>query len=564
MRFFAFGIALAAATIVSARAGSVVLNTRSDTVDLLALASAADGSASYVDVASGRVPMVPFANLKLRGSPISVWLRFSMSAQAQDRSEWLVTLPRWTESAALYRAGQAPLYTSMYVPFRKRPVDLDVPAFRIVAADFGGPPLYLHLTYYPDTDLTVFLSTRDAFSRTIEPTIAIEGMLFGTLLAVGLLNAFVFATTRDENAFSYVLYIASLLFGELATSAIGDRFVWATLGVTTRLLTYAAQLVASVALYEFTRSFLRTKAEAPVYDRLMVGYLWFYVAFQTVEALAPGGTALEPFVVIAQLGALLLPGYIGFVRLRSGYIPARYFVLSFIPLALGIAASLTYQILQPPLHGAWFWAYNGGEIGIMLQAVVLSFSVADRIRMLERAMRKTQRRLSEASERAKSMESLAHMDTLTGVANRVRFVKALNACVHHHSKERAEFALLFCDLDGFKSVNDRFGHHVGDEVLRIVAARLVASLRGGDLVARLGGDEFAVLLERTSAGQAQDIANTLESALDEPVVVDGTTMPIGISVGISAYPRDAQTTESLLKIADQRMYEAKQERRIRL
>jgi diguanylate cyclase (GGDEF)-like protein len=538
------------------------LDRNGDNVDVLAKAAAADGSASYFDVVSGRVPMVAFAQYKRHGSPVSLWLRFSISAAPeQNRSEWLIVLPRWTESAELYRAGDAPLRTSMYVPFALRPVDLDVPAFRVRDADFGGPPLYLRMAYYPDTDLTVFLETRDAFSRAIEPAVAIVGMLFGTLLAVGLLNVFVFATTRDENAYWYVLYIASLIFGELATSAIGDRYLWATLGVSTRILTYAAQQLAGFAFYAFARTFLRTKTETPVYDRVMVGYLWFGVALQSIEALAPGGSALEPYVLIAQLGALLLPGYVGVARLRAGYTPARYFVMSFIPVAAGFAASLTYQILEPPLSGVWFWAYNGGELGIMLQAVVLSFSVADRIRMLERAMRLTQRRLSEVSKVAKSMESLAHVDTLTGLANRVRFVKSLNDCLERQPKEE-ELAVLFCDLDGFKAVNDGFGHHAGDELLRIVAQRLAGSLRANDLVARWGGDEFAVLLVGTPGEQALHIAKTLESALDEPIVVDGTTMPIGLSVGIAAFPGDARTTESLLMIADKRMYEAKQHRKV--
>jgi diguanylate cyclase (GGDEF)-like protein len=517
----------------------------------------------YAFASDSRSAFVPFSQYTPHGSPVSLWLRFSIEGPARaDRPAWFIVLPRWTESAQLYRAGEPTLSTSMYVSYAKRPADLDVPAFPILERDYGGAPLLLHLTYYPDTQLDVALMTQEASTRSFEPTVTIEGMFLGVLLAVGVLNLFVFATTRDENALWYVLWLVSLAFGELATSSIGDRYLWSAFSVSSRLMTYAAQIASTAVFIMFARTFLRTRAEWPLSDRAMLAYVWAYAAIQTAAALVPGGSVLVPAVLFWQLGGMVLIAYVGVARYRSGYRAARYFALGFVPLAIGLGASLTWQTLQPSMDGVWFWAYNGTEIGIMLQTIVLSFGVADRIRMLEHAMEHTQRRLSEVSEIARVMESLAHVDELTGVANRNRFRKALDEHIRMRAASREPFALLFCDLDGFKVVNDEFGHHAGDEVLRTVALRLIRSLRSSDLVARLGGDEFVVLLEGASADQVARVRKTVETAFEEPIVIGGVTMPVGISIGMAMFPDDGDTSTKLLQFADRRMYESKQRRKI--
>jgi diguanylate cyclase (GGDEF)-like protein len=525
-------------------AASPVVLAGSHHVDVLQGAEVADGADSFAGVVGGRAVFVPFARFTPHGWPASVWIRFSVApALRADRPEWYLILPRWTESAELYRAGAAPLQTSMYVPIAQRPDDLDAPSFPILDRDYGGPPLLLHLTYYPDTDLDVLLMTRGSYSRVVEPTLAIQSAFIGVLLAVGALNLFVFLTTRSRSVFWYVVFIVALFFGELATSGIGDRYLWSALSVSSRITTYAAQVVVSVAFFAFARSFLRTKSDAPVLDRLMLGYVIVYALLQTIQAFVPGGSVLVPFVILVAVTGMFIFVIAGIVRYRSGYKPARFFALGFLPVAIGMTASFAYQIVQAPLDSPWFWAFNGGELGIMVQTIVLSFAVADRIRTLESDVQ--------------SMESLAHADALTGLANRARFTTELDERVARAGATES-FAVLFCDLDGFKEVNDLYGHPAGDEVLRIVARRLLGCLRSSDVVARIGGDEFAVLLEGATREQVDPIAKALEAVLDDPIVVEGSAMPLGISIGRALFPHDGKTTAELLAFADERMYENKQ------
>ena len=154
-------------------------------------------------------------------------------------------------------------------------------------------------------------------------------------------------------------------------------------------------------------------------------------------------------------------------------------------------------------------------------------------------------------EQQRQLDFAAFHDALTGVANRKRFFDALEACT-------TGGAVLYCDLDRFKPINDELGHAAGDELLRGVAARLASSVRDGDLVARLGGDEFAVLCPGASAREADALVDTIELALGEPFTVAGTEVTIGVSVGIGL--ADGRIGDLTLEAADEALYRVKRQR----
>jgi diguanylate cyclase (GGDEF)-like protein len=174
-----------------------------------------------------------------------------------------------------------------------------------------------------------------------------------------------------------------------------------------------------------------------------------------------------------------------------------------------------------------------------------------------------------------SQRQLAHQafhDPLTGLANRALFLGRLTEAVAVRDRGRRTLTLLFVDIDGFKTVNDNFGHGAGDAVLRTVAERLLVNMRDGDLVARLGGDEFSVLLDSdndngdgtsdTSNGDgtgARQISQRLLDTLCAPQVVRGRDLCISASIGtvsLAAFDPDL-TPDELLRRADEAMYAAK-------
>ncbi len=154
---------------------------------------------------------------------------------------------------------------------------------------------------------------------------------------------------------------------------------------------------------------------------------------------------------------------------------------------------------------------------------------------------------------------LAYYDVLTGLPNRQLFMDRLEMAIVHSHRNGDEFSLLFIGLDRFKDVNDTLGHRFGDQILAAIGKRLQNAVRKSDTAARLGGDEFALLLPDT--GQPEDIAEIAEkvlAAFSEPLVLEGKTLFIAASIGVSRYPDDGGDGEALLMNADAAMSRAKE------
>lgn len=169
--------------------------------------------------------------------------------------------------------------------------------------------------------------------------------------------------------------------------------------------------------------------------------------------------------------------------------------------------------------------------------------------------------LGIARERARQ---LATYDQLTGFANRSLFQDRLDQAVAAARRNRQKLAVLFVDLDRFKTVNDTFGHLAGDALLRLAAQRIATCLRKSDTGARLGGDEFSILLTNLADEvDATRVAEKVLTTLREPVPIKGREQVITASIGIATFPRDAASSDELLKRADAAMYGAKSSGRAR-
>lgn len=162
-------------------------------------------------------------------------------------------------------------------------------------------------------------------------------------------------------------------------------------------------------------------------------------------------------------------------------------------------------------------------------------------------------------EQENSLKLQAHFDTLTGLPNRVLFSDRLDQALAHARRHRENLAVCMLDLDGFKIVNDSFGHSSGDQLLREVASRLHDSLRGDDTAARLGGDEFALLIgDLKTSGQCEQVVKRVLDAVGAPYFIDGAEVRVTASIGVTLFPGDTMDPDQLLRHADQAMYKAKQ------
>ncbi len=164
----------------------------------------------------------------------------------------------------------------------------------------------------------------------------------------------------------------------------------------------------------------------------------------------------------------------------------------------------------------------------------------------------------QGRRRALDLERLALTDHLTGISNRAQFDKAIAAELRHAMRTGEAFTVLCMDLDGFKDVNDGFGHAAGDEVLCEVAKRLGQQVRLGDVLARMGGDEFAVVMRHGGEDDATVLAQRIAKAVQAPITLStGDTVGVGVSVGMASYTDAVPSVQALLAQADQALYQAK-------
>jgi diguanylate cyclase (GGDEF)-like protein len=156
-----------------------------------------------------------------------------------------------------------------------------------------------------------------------------------------------------------------------------------------------------------------------------------------------------------------------------------------------------------------------------------------------------------------ALRVLAMQDPLTNLPNRRVLLDAVDLATKVSPAPGRSHALFLLDLNGFKHVNDRYGHAMGDEVLKAVVARFRRAARSSDILARLGGDEFAVLSRDVNVNDASDIGNRFIAALSHTVQASGVAHPVGVAIGAALFPEDGDTVEKIMRHADVAMYRAK-------
>lgn len=254
--------------------------------------------------------------------------------------------------------------------------------------------------------------------------------------------------------------------------------------------------------------------------------------------------ALVPFLTLRDrllllgLSGVVLSGLASLLIARGMTQPLRALVASAGTIAKGDYAR------SEPIHGT-------SEVTRLAQAI-------DEMR---EAIASREKRILELATREARIIDMAYRDPLTGLPNRAMFTDRLNQALSTLARIKKPFTLMLIDLDRFKHINDTFGHHAGDLVLKTSADRLRGSLRHGtDIVARLGGDEFAVLLTATPLEESQGIARALLAALAQPMVIEERLFELQGSLGICGAPHHASDAASLMRCADAAMYRAKRER----
>ena len=225
---------------------------------------------------------------------------------------------------------------------------------------------------------------------------------------------------------------------------------------------------------------------------------------------------------------------------RGGYVPIRRLLAWAAPVGatvatLAVTAGVAFRD-RPTAEGALVALATVISVSLLSQG--LATRVLAQLDALAREREGLEAELAASRTAQEELRSLAYHDDLTGLPNRSLLYDRLGLAIAHAERETSHLAVLFVDLDGFKAVNDSFGHAFGDRFLVELALRLRSSVRAGDTVARFGGDEFVVLLDSvTGPEDAALVASKVRGAVEAPFLLDGHAVSVAASVGVGVYPR---------------------------
>lgn len=363
------------------------------------------------------------------------------------------------------------------------------------------------LRFASDGSLNIGLTlySRQALINTISREQLIYGAYYGGLIALVLYNFLIFIIVRDRAFLYYLLYVISYGLYMAIHNGLAFQFLWPDSprwGNTGLIVTLALSLIWAL---QFTRVFLDSKTHTPRLDRGAFILQILTLACLLVAPLFSYGSTIVPIAVLTALVSPLILA-MGTGSLIKGYKPARFFMLAWTLLLLGVAVYMfkTFGLLP---HNVL--TQNGFQIGAWLEMVLLSFALASRVNELQH---------------------LSLTDSLTGLSNRRFFDKQIGLAFEKAVAGSEPLSLLMIDVDYFKQFNDTFGHQKGDEVLRHVAKRLLSESRKGDVVCRYGGEEFALILKQTGENTAKELAERLRHSINsEPVAGEKLTVSIGVA-----------------------------------
>lgn len=357
------------------------------------------------------------------------------------------------------------------------------------------------------------------------------GIYYGGFIVLVLYNFFIFLIARDRAFFYYLLYATSYGMYFAIHNGLAFEFFWPNSPVWGNQALLVMLALALIFGMQFTRTFLDTAGFARRLDRIAVAMQILAGIGLAASFFFAYGVLILPLAVLTIFVTVMII-ILGTMGLLKGYQPARYFMIAWGMLLVGV---LAYMLKVFGLLPHNMLTQNGFQVGSLMEMVLLSLALASRLRDLRRQSR---------------------TDMLTKVPNRRFFDEQVNVEFDRSRRSQGALALLVVDIDHFKQFNDTYGHARGDDVLKTVADRLCQGVRRGDSVCRYGGEEFAVILPGVNGADAVQIAESLRKTLENnPMPETKVTISIGVA---STQDGNFENAYDLFKAADRALYQAKE------
>ena len=487
------------------------------------------------------------------------WLRVPVAVSAGGEGKWVFDI----EYALLHRVDVYSVRDGRLVqhvtlgdgqPFAARPLLGRTHAVPLELAAGAGNEVLLRIDTHGSKILPISLSRLPTFHARALNEQMLQGALGSLALVLLLYSLAQWVSLRENLYLKYALLVLCSATFSVHFFGIGEMYFWTDNDWAGRHMAGVSALMAAAA----TALFVEDALAADLHRWLRRG-LRAVAVLHVVATLAYGADLIDLQAVAVLMSTTgLAPALMGLpgalAKARRGDSVGIWFMAAW--LGYFIASAIMVGVVRGRI-GVNFWTLHSFQIGATLDMLVFM-----RIAVLRSATRHSEAR--RAAEERDTLHTLAHSDSLTGLLNRRGLNDALSAALARVTPERI-LALYVLDLDGFKPVNDQFGHDVGDELLQVVAQRLRASMRAGDGVARLGGDEFVVMAEGlANEAQAAELGRKVLDAFRTPFSLGRNTCSVRATIGYALAPTHASDAITLVKVADSAMYAGKQQGKDRL
>jgi diguanylate cyclase (GGDEF)-like protein len=409
-----------------------------------------------------------------------------------------------------------------------------------------GGRCYLRAESATDVEYRVYVRDEAEVLRrgTIESVA--YGAIFGVLIAMALYNLFLFLSLGDIAYLFYVLYILMGTAWLFWVQGWARALLGGHPGLDQSLLWLFAGLMQACGSL-FAASFLKLRGHRPLLFAVLSAAAGIAAATAAAGAL---GLYRLAFVVTNWLGAALclFLVFAAILRLAQGFSPARYFLIGWSLLAAG---GILFVLMNLQVLSVSFLTANSTALGMTAESILLSMALADRVRSLEREKLRLER--SQERLRESSLE-----DALTGLYNRRFLSEKFATMVAKAKAEDRRLSVLLLDIDGFKGINDNWGHAFGDEILAALGRVIRSSIRDGDSPCRYGGEEFLVIMPDIALDDAVCVAERVRErfSADALRTRSGECVRATVSLGVTELS-SGDSPQGLFDRADKAMYEAK-------
>jgi diguanylate cyclase (GGDEF)-like protein len=499
-----------------------------------------------------RPPDTPHANLGIRNEPMWLHLRLKTAADAPGRWIFDVNYPS-LDRVDLYLINDGVLVRTVRLGdtllINERPLPGRSHAVELALAPGQQHELLLRVQTTSSMIVPLTLMQPAQFLSREAGIEALQGLFAGLGICLLLYSVTHWLALHDRVFGYYAASVAGTTLFFLAYNGLAPEHLWPD---SLWLTGNAAPLAVLLALWGgflFLERTLRVREMNRTASQLMVALAWialaagvaFTLGLIDYRAAHVTATILGPLPMIIGLP-------IAYLRMREGDRVMVYLFVGWGVYSIGVVVMAALLRGYAPSNA---WTQHAFQIGSMIEMSLWLVLLGQRVEQ----MRKT----AEIARREhESLRSQALTDHLTGLPNRRGLEAAMSAAVRRCQPGRYA-AVFMIDLDGFKPVNDKHGHDVGDQLLVAVAKRLNEQIRGSDVVARLGGDEFVVVAEGLGTDEAaQQLGQKLLAAFNAPFGLAGDTdCHIGATIGYALARHDGNDAASLLKHADAAMYEGK-------